>query len=174
MPDLSSFHLDDPLQRLFHLRVPGSVIVALLRYWLPIVALMALIFGGSTDMLSSSRTSRFIGPILRWLVPGISSEAVATVQLTIRKTGHILEYALLAFLFWRAFRKPRRNDPRPWMFHHAIWAVAAAGAYAVTDEFHQLFVASRGASVLDVLLDTLGAALGVFAVWAWGRWRKRW
>ena len=146
----------------------------LLRYWLPVLAVMTLIYGGSTDVLSSSRTSRFIGPFLRWLIPGISNDSVAAVQLAIRKTGHIAEYALLAILWWRALRKPRRIDPRPWTTRHALWAVLAAGIYAVTDEFHQSFVASRGASALDVLLDTSGAALGVLAVWAWGRWRKRW
>ncbi len=38
--------------------------------------------------------------------------------------------------------------------------------YALTDEFHQSFVPTRGASPLDVLLDSAGAALFIgTAVW---------
>lgn len=33
--------------------------------------------------------------------------------------------------------------------------------YAVTDEFHQLFVLGRGAQVKDVLIDLVGATTGI-------------
>jgi VanZ family protein len=33
--------------------------------------------------------------------------------------------------------------------------------YASTDEFHQLFVEGRSGSVRDVMIDTLGATLGI-------------
>ena len=45
--------------------------------------------------------------------------------------------------------------------------------YATSDEFHQLFVASRQARVLDVLIDTSGAALGLLLIWIAGKLRKR-
>jgi VanZ family protein len=38
-----------------------------------------------------------------------------------------------------------------------------AVAYAVTDEFHQRFVAGRHGAPLDVLIDTAGVLIGVFA-----------
>src|SRR5262249_31317101 len=37
-----------------------------LTYSLPVILWMALIFAGSTDLLSPHRTSRMIGPLLRW------------------------------------------------------------------------------------------------------------
>ena len=37
---------------------------------------MAFIFVGSTDAFSSGHTSRFIGPFLRWLSPGLPDAAV--------------------------------------------------------------------------------------------------
>jgi VanZ family protein len=43
-----------------------------------------------------------------------------------------------------------------------MWAVLLSGLYGVTDEFHQAFVPGRGAAALDVGIDTLGAALGVW------------
>lgn len=135
---------------------------------------MVLIFSGSTNLLSSSHTSRFIGPFLRWLKPGISEEALARVQTVIRKGGHLTEYAILGALLWRACRKPVRNDPRGWNWNHAGAALIIAAVYSASDEIHQAFVPSREARVTDSLIDTLGASIGLFLIWRWGRWRKRW
>jgi VanZ family protein len=33
--------------------------------------------------------------------------------------------------------------------------------YAISDEVHQLFVLGRGAQVVDVLIDSLGAFVGI-------------
>src|SRR5205823_2472657 len=100
------------------------------RYWLPAIAWMILIFSGSTDVLSAHRTSRFIGPFLRWLKPDISDQAVGRVQLVVRKTGHLTEFAILAVLFWYAWRKPLQNEQRPWRWSEAAAALALAAAYA--------------------------------------------
>src|SRR5207302_10580778 len=40
-----------------------------LRYWLPVLIWLVMIFVGSTDLMSTEHTSRIIGPILRWLHP---------------------------------------------------------------------------------------------------------
>ena len=135
---------------------------------------MIVICSASTDVMSSQHTSRIIGPILRWIFPGISEEAVSRVQLLVRKCGHLTEYAILASLLWRAWRKPVRNDPRPWRWSEAGAALAIATLYSASDEIHQMFVPSRQAQFTDVLIDTAGAILGLLAVWAFGRWRKIW
>ena len=51
------------------------------------------------------------------------------------------------------------------------WAVGAA--YAVTDEFHQLFVAGRSCEVRDMCIDAAGVLCGVMVVWLWGKSRGR-
>ena len=135
---------------------------------------MGLIFGGSADLLSSQRTSRIIGPLLRWLNPNVSDETVRAVQAVVRKGSHVAEYLMLALLLWRARVRPRKNDPRPWSWRHATFAIGLASVYAATDEFHQSFVPSRGASIWDMLLDTLAAAAGILLLWCVGRRRKRW
>ena len=144
------------------------------RYWFPAILWMCLIFSGSGDVLSAHRTSRFIGPFLRWLKPDISDRSVARIQLMIRKGGHLSEYAVLGCLFWRAWRKPVRNDPRPWRWREAALALACATAYSATDEIHQTFIPSRQGQISDVLIDTLGAASGLTLLWLLGRWRKKW
>src|ERR1043165_3472724 len=75
-----------------------------LKVWLPVLAWMIFIFFGSTDLLSAEHTSRFIGPFLRWFSPDISDATVASIQLFVRKCGHLSEYAILAALLYRAPR----------------------------------------------------------------------
>ncbi len=144
------------------------------RYWLPVCAVMAAIFLASTDFGASHRTSRFLGPFLRWFNPSIAEETIREIQYFIRKCGHLSEYAALGILVWRARRRPMKADSRPWDWEEAAFAIGCAAAYAVSDEMHQALVPSRDPSLLDVLIDTSGATFGVLGVWAVGRLRKQW
>src|SRR6266852_8508443 len=131
------------------------------RYWMPAIVWMALIFLGSTDMLSAEHTSRFLVPFLRWLDPQISLAALAAIQVGIRKLGHLTEYAILAMLLWRALRSGTR-----WQMKMSILFLVAALAsaiFAVSDEFHQSFVPSRTASPNDVMIDICGALIGLLS-----------
>ena len=126
-----------------------------------------LIFGASTDMMSSSHTSRIIGPILRWLHPDIKDETVRQVQLIIRKGAHVTEYAILALLLYRAFRRTLERRPDEWCRRCAAWSWGLAFLYAASDEWHQTFVPSRGGSIHDMLIDCCGAALGLVLWHGW-------
>ena len=66
---------------------------------------MALMFFGSTDLMSSEHTSRFLTPFLRWWNPDISPAAIAQVHLVVRKAAHVTEYAILTGLLFRAIRR---------------------------------------------------------------------
>jgi len=142
--------------------------------WLPVVAWTAFTFVGSTDAFSSAKTSRILGPLLRWLFPGLGEPAVDLGVLLIRKAAHVTEYAVLAGLLWRALRRPVRQDPRPWAWRPAGLALLACALWASADEFHQSFTVTRTASGWDVLLDTAGAALGLLLLWRLGAWRRWW
>ena len=130
-------------------------------------------FTASTDIGSGRGTSRFIGPVVRWLWPSLSEAQVDLIVFLVRKTAHLAEYALLALLLWRALGKPVKGEIRPWDWRLAGWAALGAALYACTDEFHQSFVPSRLGSVWDVLLDTTGATAGMLAFrvrhWCRGR-----
>jgi len=102
-----------------------------LSLWLPIVAWCGLIFG-----LSS--------------IPSLSS-GLGVWDEILRKCAHMLEYAVLAALLWRALR-------------NEVAALVLAVAYAATDEFHQSFVHGRHGSPVDVAIDGIGAALGLLVV----------
>jgi VanZ family protein len=133
---------------------------------------MSLLFGASTDLGASRRTSRFLAPALRWLIPDISPESLARAQFAVRKTGHVLGYGVLAALVFRA-RKLSRPDGDPQSFHRdAVVSFAITVAYACSDEWHQTFTASRNGSAADVALDAAGAAAGLLLLWLWERQRR--
>jgi len=124
--------------------------------------------------MSFQHSSRILEPLLRWLFPHLSRETVGLVVFLARKCAHLSEYAVLALLLWRALNRPAWKDPRPWSWSQARLTVLCVMLYAASDEFHQLFVVSREARVEDVMIDTTGGALGLLALWALGRWLRRW
>ena len=135
---------------------------------------MWVIFSASGDQLSFQHSSRIIDPVVRWLLPHLSDDAVRAIVIIVRKCAHLAEYALLALLLWRALRKPPKPDAPAWRWSEAGLVLALVGLYAATDELHQAFVPSRQGCVTDVLIDTSGAALALLCLWAVGRLRKRW
>ncbi len=133
------------------------------------VVCAALIFIGSGDVLSGSHTSILLRP-LRWLFPGASPETLAFVHLLIRKAGHLTEYAILAILTARALRTSSRAFLRTRWFWLSLIVVVV---YSLSDEFHQLFVPSRGASIHDSMIDTVGGLIGLLLAWLWQRRAKK-
>src|ERR1700682_2023601 len=91
------------------------------RYWMPAIVWMAIIFLGSTDMLSAEHTSRFLVPFLRWLDPQISLATLNVVQAGVRKLGHLIEYATLAMLLWRALRSGAVWTTKMSILFLAVW-----------------------------------------------------
>ena len=133
---------------------------------------MWVIFSASSDQMSMQHSSRIVGPLVHWLFPHLSDEAVHGIVMFVRKCAHVAEYAVLALLLWRALRKPAEHGKAPWRWSKAGLVLALVALYAASDEIHQAFVPSRQASVWDVLLDTSGAALALLCLWGFGRLRK--
>lgn len=90
--------------------------------------------------------------------PSLDS-GLGTLDTVLRKCAHMVEFGLLALLWWRALGRP---GP----------AVAIALAYAISDEWHQSFVEGRHGSPVDVLIDATGIALAIgLARASRARWR---
>jgi VanZ family protein len=130
-----------------------------LKYWLPVFIWLGVIFAGSTDIFSTEQTSRYLLPFLRWLNPQISISTIATIHFALRKLGHLTEYAVLAAFLWRALRSASSLRAKMSTLLVGVWVACAM--FAASDEFHQSFIASRTASLNDVLTDSLGAAIGL-------------
>jgi VanZ family protein len=129
------------------------------KYWLPVLLWLGIMFVGSTDLLSGEHTSRLLVPLLRWLKPDISSEALAQIHFLVRKLAHISEYAILSMLLWRAVLGGSNLRLKMAFVFGAVWL--ACGIFAISDEFHQLFVQSRTSASSDVLIDICGATIGL-------------
>lgn len=111
--------------------------------WFPALLLMLVIFTFSAQPLSNL-------PYFGW------ADAI------FKKGGHMLGYAMLAFLYWRGLTF---NPERRWL----AWLLAVL--YAATDEFHQSFVSGRHPSIWDVMIfDNLGALL---SLWLTSRMMKK-
>jgi VanZ family protein len=137
------------------------------KYWLPLLIWLGVIFVGSTGVMSAEHTSRYIVPFLLWLKPGMSPAAIWTILVVARKGAHVTEYAVLAFLLWRALRSVPRLRVKTLIVFGA--ALLGCALFAATDEFHQTFVRSRTPSVRDVLLDVAGALLGLLIAASFAR-----
>ena len=70
----------------------------------------------------------------------------------LRKIAHVLEYLILTFLLYRAFKGTFQLDALSLFFYPTLLAFF----YAVSDEIHQLYVPFRGGAVSDVLIDGIG------------------
>lgn len=131
----------------------GGVSARLSRYG-PAVLWMGVIFVFSTDLFSAAETGSLLLPFLAWLFPDAAPETLALLHEALRKVGHLTEYGVLAILWYRA----RAYRTAAWVPEAARLALLVAVAYAATDEVHQALVASRTGSVVDIAIDTVGAA----------------
>lgn len=72
-----------------------------------------------------------------------------------RKSAHLVVYATLSALWFRAQRGPRSG----WRSSWALLALLVSMLVALADEYHQSFDPSRTGTPWDVLLDTFAAFL---------------
>jgi VanZ family protein len=128
---------------------------ASLRAWRygPLILWMIFISFASTAEFSAVNTSRFIGPLLRWLFPNLSEARLGQIHFLTRKAAHFTEYAILAFFARRAFVTSANDFIRRRWFELALLLVTG---YALLDEFHQSFVPARTASIYDSAIDVAG------------------
>ena len=124
--------------------VETPITVRVSRYWAPVLLYAAAIF-----YLSSFSHPEDLAPALFKNVGD--------------KTLHMVEYAILGALSYRACR----YAAGAWAARYAVLlAVAMSTLYGLTDELHQALVPFREADGWDLLTDFIGAAAGA---WTWHR-----
>lgn len=135
---------------------------------MPLLLWLLSIFYFSTDNFSSGQTSRFIVPLLMFFFPGLNPQQLDLWHGVIRKLGHITEYFVLASFAYRTLK---------YQFDNLVEVAVRAGLFvlgvALLDELHQLFTASRGASIVDVGYDCLGAVWALSLIIAYETRRLR-
>lgn len=126
---------------------------------------------GQNETLSRRRTLWYWGPVVMWMVIIFVGSSHSNVVLSespsrdnlMKNLGHIIEYALLGFLIFRALSS-KKGDTLSSRYVW-LWSLTGAILYGVSDEVHQMFVPTRTAYLGDILMDGVGAGMGVlFAI----------
>lgn len=110
----------------------------ILYYWLPPFVWMGVIFYFSSKQKV-----------------GVADEYV--VNFIFFKTLHLIEYAALYFLLFRAFQSSTVHKFT--LKQSLIYPIIFAIMFAISDEIHQTFVPTREGHPRDVIIDTIGILL---------------
>jgi VanZ family protein len=108
-------------------------IITILYYWLPPFIWMGIIF-----YMSSQKS--------------ISITTNVTAEFYTFKTLHIIEYAFLFFLFYRAFQSMKHLQDNMC----GILAFIVTILYSISDELHQLSIPTRQGRLRDIVFDMVG------------------
>ncbi|MEK5079760.1 VanZ family protein [Solibacillus sp. FSL W7-1436] len=128
--------------------------------WLIVILWMMLIFYFSQQPvfdsrdLSSNITTQLI-EIVEKVTP-LENVEKKQVHHLVRKYAHFTIYFFLGIFALLALKLTGLKHSLS-----AIIALVLCMIYAVTDEYHQLFVEGRGAQLKDIFIDWAGAATGI-------------
>jgi VanZ family protein len=88
----------------------------------------------------------------------ITSVYTDVLHSLVRKGAHFFIYFVLGLLVMVALQSHEKVGNKGLL----VRAVLICGLYAMSDEYHQTYIAGRSGQWSDVLIDTSGALLGCF------------
>ncbi len=150
--------------------------------WIPAILNMLIIFNFSSKPATiSGESSLMIANQIMKIYEKLTDvnyeetvrmEKLLTFDHYVRKTAHVTEYALLAAAFALPLWLRKRKG-------FGLWGLSVlfTAGYAATDEIHQRFIPGRSGELKDVMIDSLGAALGalifLIAAAVITRWKEK-
>jgi len=111
---------------------------------------------GKTSNLSSEKVLEKIVEITNFDKKRDTAEFVKQYNQLFRKIAHSIEYMLLAILLMIFIDKYNVKVLKKFVIVLFICILCS-----MLDEFHQYFVDSRTASIMDCLIDTVGSLVGI-------------
>lgn len=106
--------------------------------------------------ISSGQSGVFVEQ-LRHIAPSVDQQLLTFL---VRKGAHIFAYFVLGILTFNALW---RVDLSKFKFNYPVGlSIIVCALYAVSDEFHQLFVSGRSGEIRDIVIDSCAATFGVF------------
>jgi len=125
------------------------------------VAWAVLVFYLSTERFGSDFSQALVAQALLLLHISVSPRTFHILDTLLRKSAHITEYGILAFLVYGSFGE---QQPFRWRLRQAIWCIGLVGLYSLTDELHQRYVPGRHGSLVDCGIDIVGATIAVVMI----------
>ena len=132
-------------------------------WWALCLAWAALIFYLSTQAFAPNMSRALLAWTFNFLQLPVSWGTFGLLHAFLRGLAHLIEYAIFALLLYGL---PGEKSRGLWRPRRAIFCVVVATVYSLADEFHQLFVPGRHASLLDCGFDAIGAALAMLVPYA--------
>ena len=121
------------------------------KYKLVLVILwMILIFIMSSFNATESNSQSSI--IVNFALTVFNIKNISLLTLVIRKLAHFSEYLVLGLLIYNYFKDCDKK---------IYSSILICFAYAISDEIHQLFVSGRSFQIGDIIIDTIGAIIGI-------------
>lgn len=133
--------------------------------WLPVVIWMGLIFimsaqdGEKSSAVSGSAAEKVAEIVVEdfdTLPQPERMSIIDSLQFTVRKSAHFVEYLILSLLVCAALLPYKLSGVR-----RTLTATGISLLYAMSDELHQSLSPGRSPKLTDVLIDLSGAVLGV-------------
>lgn len=155
----------------FIIKCPATKVGSALRdkkivTFLPAITLMIIIFlfSAKTGEQSSGMSLKITKNILfsiEYLFNFVFSPKdeltfLNLMHTMIRKSAHMLEYAVLAVLVAYPLYVYHKRGSKL-----VVWCMSVCILYAGSDEIHQLFIVNRSGQLMDVLIDSIGATCGL-------------
>ncbi|SDI35525.1 VanZ like family protein [Planococcus glaciei] len=140
--------------------------------WAAVLLWMALIFSLSHQPASesgemSSGITEMVMETVEQILP-VAETDFDQFEHIVRKNAHFFIYLILGILVIHASRGSGSHS-----FKRIGLAVGICILYALSDEFHQLFIDGRSGEFRDVLIDSSGASLGIILYWFAGKMLRR-
>jgi VanZ family protein len=145
---------------------PSRVSSEIWKQWIAAGLWLGLIVFESTNYLSAENTGRIIYAFLVRLFGALDPLRFDFWHHYLRKGGHVVGYAILSYLLFRAWRatlpSPLANR---WSLKWAEIASLMSALVAALDEWHQSYLPTRTGTVWDVVLDSLAALAVQVLLW---------
>ena len=156
------------------------IFLTLTIVWMTVI----FVFSAQTGDTSSGTSGVIVNFIISIFVPDYKKYDIIkqqdifhTISFIIRKGAHFTEYAILGALsfmsavsyIWKKVVSSSADSrleilaSKRWRY--GIGSLVFSCLYAISDEFHQGFVADRAPAVRDVCIDTCGALVGIVIVY---------
>ena len=125
-------------------------LIYLVLSWLLVLVILGFIFNLSAQDAEESKelSDSLVSKIFQWIELYIDGELI-------RKFAHMLEFTALSFSLYNGILATWELKKSP-IISLLITVICALG-----DEIHQIFVPGRAFQLSDILIDSIGAIIGV-------------
>ena len=134
-------------------------------FWMAIIFKLSAQPGEQSNLLSTKVTTLIVS-LAKLFSPDVN---VLSLNYLVRKGAHFAAYLVLGIIVLFAMRRIDLMGNQG-----AVFTLLLCISYAITDELHQAFVPGRTPKMLDVLIDSSGASLGIgiYVLFVENRWKE--